>query len=235
MSQQPSDLLKSTTGPADDPRVVILRRSASRAVEWAAERLSNGGVIALPTDTVYGIAASLSHPDALKRLYAIKGRPENRPLPILVSSSHMVEHLVAELSHDVTLLLDRYWPGPLTVVLPARPGVPAEATGADNTVGLRMPNHPLAIEVIAKAGGALACTSANRSGAEPACDAQTVADTIGPELDLILDGGVAPGGVPSTVVSFSTGEPTVLREGAIPGEHLLATWRELLAAHDVRS
>jgi L-threonylcarbamoyladenylate synthase len=95
-----------------------------------------------------------------------------------------------------------------------------------------MPNHPLAIEVIAKAGGAIACTSANKSGQRPARDAAEVADAIGSELDLILDGGVAPGGVPSTVVEFRDGEMIVHRDGAIPGDHIRETWRALLAAHE---
>lgn len=223
-------MLTDSTG--DDSHVVVLRSSAPRAIEWAAERIAAGGVIALPTDTVYGIAASLAHPDALRRIYEIKGRDERNPLPVLVSSSEMVPHLALELGRDVRLLLDRYWPGPLTVVVPARPGMPEIVTAGGPTVGLRMPNHPLAIEVIAKAGGAVACTSANRSGDPPALDAQGVSDALGPVLDLILDGGTAPGGVPSTVVAIDADRLAVLREGAIPAEHLRATWSQLLAARD---
>jgi L-threonylcarbamoyladenylate synthase len=121
----------------------------------------------------------------------------------------------------------------LTVVVPAPAGMPPEVTDAGATVGLRMPNHPLAIEVIAKAGGAVACTSANLSGEPPACDARAVAETIGHALDLILDGGIAPGGVPSTVVAIAGDELTILREGAIAAEHLRATWNEFRAAHAI--
>jgi len=213
----------------EDTRVVILPSSAPNAIEWAAERITTGGVIALPTDTVYGIAASLSHPEALDRLFAIKERPTERTIPILVSSTNQLEHLTRELDPDVALLLRRYWPGPLTVVIPAREGMPEQVLGPGRTVGVRMPNHPLAIEVIAKAGGAIACTSANRFGEPPARSAQEVASTIGPRLDLILDGGLAPGGVPSSVVAFEGDEIKVLREGAIAAEHLAATWRELRA------
>jgi L-threonylcarbamoyladenylate synthase len=187
-------------------------------------------VIALPTDTVYGIAASLSHPEALSRIYEIKGRPPDRPLPVLVSSTDAVENLVTEFPDDVALLLDEFWPGPLTVVLPARSGMPRQVTAGGTTVGLRMPNHPLAIEVIAKAGGAVACTSANFSGQPPACSATETAETLGPNLDLILDGGIASGGVPSTVVEIDNSGMHVIREGAIPAATVFAVWNELLAA-----
>lgn len=210
-------------------RAVILQRSAPRAIEWTAERLQDGGVVAIPTDTVYGIAASLSHPAALDRVYVIKGRPEHQPLPVLVSSSDEIERIAEGISPDIALLLDIYWPGPLTIVLQARPGMPARVTAGGTTIGVRMPNHPLAIEVIAKAGGAIACTSANRSGEPPACDANDVAARLGTQLDLILDGGIAPGGVASTVIAVHGTEIQILREGAIPAERIQADWAELLA------
>jgi L-threonylcarbamoyladenylate synthase len=222
---------ESTAADDTEKRVVVLKSSAPRAIEWTAERIGSGGVVALPTDTVYGIAASLSHPAALRRLFAVKGRPYDRPLPVLVSSPAMLEHIAQDLSHDVALLLDIYWPGPLTVVVPARAGTPKEVTAGGTTIGVRMPNHPLAIEVIAKAGGAVACTSANKSDDPPARDAGEVAAAIGPELDLILDGGAAPGGTVSTVVAIEGERLTVLREGALPSEQIQAAWAELLAAH----
>lgn len=222
----------SERSTVDDGRVVVLESASPRAIEWAAERLRDGGVIAIPTDTVYGVAASLAHPDAIARIYDLKGRPSHQPLPVLVSSTDIVPHLTLGVDHDIELLMARYWPGPLTVVVPAREGMPEAVTAGGKTVGVRMPNHPLAIEVIAKAGGAIACTSANLSGQPPARDAQEVASAIGSEVDLILDGGIAPGGVPSTVVEFIDGEPVIHREGAIPGDHIRETWRDLLAAHE---
>lgn len=211
----------------EEARVVILEYSSPHAIEWAAEQLASGGVIALPTDTVYGIAASLAHPEALRRIYDIKGRPSDNPLPVLVASPATAQHLADDIGDDIELLLDRYWPGPLTIVVPARPGMPVEVTAGGSTVGLRMPNHPLAIEVINRAGGAIACTSANRSGESPACDALEVAAAIGNDLDLILDGGISPGGVPSSVIEFRGNELHVIRIGAIPAEHILATWAEI--------
>ena len=211
----------------EEARVVILEYSSPRAIEWAAEQLASRGVIAFPTDTVYGIAASLAHPAALRRLYEIKSRPLDIPLPVLVASPETAQHLTDGIDDDIEILLDRYWPGPLTIVVPALPGMPVEVTAGGSTVGLRMPNHPLAIEVINRAGGAVACTSANRSGHEPACDAQEVAGSIGDDLDLILDGGICPGGVPSSVIEFLDNELRILRDGAIPAGDLIAAWAEI--------
>jgi L-threonylcarbamoyladenylate synthase len=222
-------LPRSETDSSGEPRTVVLPSSAPSAIEWAAERLVAGGVIALPTDTVYGVAAALAHEAALQRVFAIKRRPEDRVLPVLISSTDALVRITERVSDDVLLLLDRYWPGPLTVVVPAREGMPSLVTGLGETVGVRLPNHPLAIEVIDKAGGAIACTSANRSGEPPARSAEEVAKSLGPELDLILDGGLTPGGVPSTVIAIEDDAIRVLRDGAIPSEHVLATWGELLA------
>jgi L-threonylcarbamoyladenylate synthase len=206
-------------------------RSAPRAIEWAAEQLAAGGVIAIPTDTVYGIAASLSHAGAIQRIFRVKGRSADRPLPVLVSSSDAVLKLADEIDEHVAFLLDRFWPGPLTVVVPARPGVPAGVKSHDDMVGVRLPNHRVAVEIIEKAGGAIACTSANSTGEPPAITAQQVAATIGGALDLIIDGGRAPGGVPSTVVAVVKNGIEVLREGAIPAMAIQSAWDEIQAAH----
>jgi L-threonylcarbamoyladenylate synthase len=208
---------------------IVLPAAAPRAIEWVSERIVDGGVVALPTDTVYGIAASLSHEEALARVFAIKNREAAKTLPILVSSSAALEHLTESLSEEVLLLLNRYWPGPLTVVIPARDGMPPEVTGPGHTIGVRLPNHPLAIEVIERSGGAVACTSANLSGEAPARTADEVVAQLGSELDLVLDGGMTPGGVASTVVAFDGPDLIILRDGPIPAEHLRETWREIQA------
>jgi L-threonylcarbamoyladenylate synthase len=208
---------------------IVLPSSAPRAIEWASEQIANGGVIALPTDTVYGIAAALNHRDALERVFTLKQREAAKTLPILVSSTAALEHLTEALSREVLLLLDRYWPGPLTFVVPARNGMPSQVIGPGQTVGVRLPNHPLAIEVIERAGGAIACTSANVSGQPPARTATEVAEQFEEDLDLILDGGITPGGVSSTVVAFEDQDLVILREGPVPSEHLRETWREILA------
>ena len=218
---------------AQDREPVILGSAAPRAIEWAAETILEGGVIALPTDTVYGIAASLTHPAALERIFEIKGRDLTKTLPILVASPEELAHLATGLDERVSLLLDRFWPGPLTMVVTAAPGLPSAVVAPDGTIGVRMPNHSLAIEVIAKAGDAVACTSANRSGMPPARTSAEVAATIGRAIDLTLDGGIAPGGVPSTVLAIRDGQPVLLREGAIGAAEIAAAWEELLLDPDL--
>jgi len=220
-------LLPPMPGDDQDGRVVILPVASPHAIEWTAERIATGGVVAIPTDTVYGIAASLAHEDALARIFTVKGRPGDRTLPVLVSSTEVLARIAQDVSEETLVLIDRYWPGPLTVVVNARSGMPAVVTGPGETIGVRLPNHPVAIEVIAKAGGAIACTSANRSGDPPGRTALDVAESVGDGLDLILDGGQTPGGVASTVIAVEDDTIRVLREGAIPAEHLLATWREI--------
>ncbi len=213
----------------DQGRVVVLDQAASRAIEWTAERIAAGGVVAIPTDTVYGIAASLAHPAAIERIYEIKGRPEGQPLPVLVSSIDALSHLV-HLDDAIVPLLDAFWPGPLTVVLPAATRLPSHVLGPGNRVGVRLPNHYIAIEIIEKAGGAIACTSANRSGAPASATAQAVAETIGPDLDLILDGGVAPVGVASTVVAIDGLILRFIREGAISMVDVIRIWDEVVSS-----
>ena len=130
-----------------------LEAASPRAIEWTAEAITQGNVVALPTDTVYGIAASLAHPEALDRIFAVKGRETTKVLPVLVASAAALRHIVPPLDREVILLLDTYWPGPLTLAVPALPGMPPQVVAKDGTVGVRVPNHPLAIEVIEKAGG----------------------------------------------------------------------------------
>ena len=207
--------------------VNLLPANGPNAIEWTVERLLEGGLIVFPTDTVYGLAASLHHPDQLDRIYRIKGRDEQKPLPILVASSEDALNWTSGLTEEQAMLLDQYWPGPLTVVVPAGLNVPRQARAADGTVGLRSPNHPLALEIIARCGGAIACTSAYRSGEPAAVTAEEAAETLGADVDVILDGGATPGGVSSTVVGFVGDELRLFREGPIALEHVQAAWNEL--------
>jgi L-threonylcarbamoyladenylate synthase len=211
----------------DERGPLIMQAAAPRAIEWATQTIVEGGVIAIPTDTVYGIAASIFSEPALDRVYAIKGRDRAKSLPVLVSSLSALERLTEPLDVQTALLLNRFWPGPMTVVLPARPGLEEFLTAEDGTIGVRMPNHPLALEIIDRAGGAIACTSANRSGETPACTAREVALALGADIDLTLDGGITTGGVPSTIVAVRGNVLAVLREGAIPREEIVAVWNEV--------
>jgi len=211
--------------PDDQP--VIFDPAAPGSIETASEWLAAGRVLAIPTDTVYGVAASLDHPESLQRIYDIKQREEGKPLPILVSSIGALDALTPDLDPDVALLLDEYWPGPLTVALPGPLNLPREVVAEDGTIGVRLPNHRLAIELIDRCGGAVACTSANISGEPPARTVHEAVASLGARLDGAVDGGIAPGGVPSTVISFDEDEIVLIRDGAIPIDRIRSTWREL--------
>ena len=232
--QSPVDRSGGTLGehrlsPASGSRrPLLLEPSAPQAIEWTADQLLAGGLVAFPTDTVYALAASLARPDALRRIFAVKGRPAEKPLPVLISAADHLRGISLDLDPRVMTLAARYWPGPLTVVVRAREGMPEEVLGPHRTVGARVPNHFLAVEIIDRAGGAIAATSANLTNHAPALDAAEVRRQLGDNIDVLLDGGVAPGGVPSTVLAFNGDELIVIRDGAIPREHVAASWREVL-------
>lgn len=199
--------------------------AANPSVLDAISALDRGGVIALPTDTVYGLAASLSRRDALRRIYAIKGRSGDKALPILVSEPEELTRFSPDVSAAVRVLADAFWPGALTIVVPASEDVPTEVTRGGDTVGLRMPNHPLALAVIRAAGGALAVTSANRSGGPEARTADEVRDRLGDRVAFVVDGGRSGDGPASTVVDATVVPLKVLRQGAISNydiQHALA-------------
>lgn len=181
----------------------------------AIDVLVGGGVVAMPTDTVYGIAALPGNAAAIDAIFAAKGRPADQALPMLVAG---LEHArsIALLDAQAERLCDSFWPGALTVVAPAAAGFRSTAIAADGTVAVRMPAHALALRLIAAAGGVLAVTSANRSGDPPAISAQQVLDQLDERIEAVLDGGLSPGGTASTVVRFVDGGLTVLRAGAIP-------------------
>ena len=206
---------------------VIFDPAAPGSIETASEWLATGRVLVIPTDTVYGVAASLDHPEALRRIFALKGRDPNKPLPILVSSAGALDALAVDLDPDIALLLQEFWPGPLTVALQGPLNLPREVVAADGTIGVRLPNHRLAIELIERSGGAVACTSANLSGGPPARTVQEALDTLGSGVDGVVRGGAAPGGLPSTVIGFDADGIVLIRDGAIPIARLRTTWSTL--------
>lgn len=200
-----------------------------RALEIAIETVQHGGVIAFPTDTVYGIGAALDHPEALVRIFDIKGRSADRPLPILVSRPDVIGTLTVDPDPDLLALAARFWPGPLTVVLQAAPSLPPEVVAPDGTVGIRIPDHSIALTIAQHAGGAIASTSANRSGDPPATRAEEIRASLGGEIDVILDGGIAPHQEASTVIRREGATITVIREGAIAAETIQQAWNDLRA------
>jgi L-threonylcarbamoyladenylate synthase len=202
---------------------IVSHEANSSAIRHALDVLKNGGLVVFPTDTVYGVGASVDRPDAVARLYVAKGRPPERAIPVLVSDVDAAHRLADHVPGLATRLMERFWPGPLTVVLPAAEWLPEEIVRDTGGVGVRMPDHPVALELIRNSGGALATTSANQSGAGETRTASDAADQIGDRVDLVLDGGESPGGVPSTVVRIEDeGTFTILREGAITSAEIAA-------------
>jgi L-threonylcarbamoyladenylate synthase len=177
--------------------------------------LARGGVVAIPTDTVYGISVALTTPGGIERLYAAKARPPDKAIVVLVDDLGQAEAIVevTELAHA---LAQRFWPGGLTLVLRLRAdaSIPAALTAGTATLGVRMPDHHTP-RAIARALGPLPTTSANRSGEQECRDAESVARVLGEQVDLIVDGGPSPGGVPSTVVDCTGARAVILRAGAV--------------------
>jgi L-threonylcarbamoyladenylate synthase len=182
----------------------------------AIEVLRSGGLVAMPTDTVYGVGVALDAPDGLARLFAAKDRPLDRAIVLLVADIEQAAS-VGILSPAARVLADRFWPGGLTLVLPQAPGaaLPAALTAGVATIGVRVPDHDCP-SALARELGPLPVTSANLSGQPDALDAREVLAQLGGRIDLVLDGGPARGGVPSTVVDCTEARPRVLRAGAIP-------------------
>jgi L-threonylcarbamoyladenylate synthase len=205
-------------------RPAVLPSSSPHAIEWAAEELLLGHVVAFPTDTVYGLAASLAHPEAIDRIFDIKGRDAERKLPILISSIDALQQLTPRVSGRLQSLLDRFWPGAVTFVLPSNRSLPDGVVSNNMTIAVRIPNHPLAIEVIERAGGAVACTSANRSNEPPALHATDVVTALGERVDFVLDGGVAPGGRASTIVAAEGNSLEILRSGPVEEVTIRLAW-----------
>jgi L-threonylcarbamoyladenylate synthase len=200
---------------------------AWEGIDEAAELLLAGHVVAFPTDTVYGVGAHLLRAEALEGLFYAKGRPENRPLPVLVASPEEVYRLASRVPPEAEGLIRALFPGALTVVLPASSEIPPQVEAGTGSVGIRMPGSDVALELLRRCGGALATTSANRSGGPENNTAQAVMEDIGDRISAVLDGGMSPGGVPSTVVDVSSGAPTILRYGALPAEALRPFIKEL--------
>jgi len=225
----------------DEARAVlpVLGADATDAIETAAEVLRSGGLVAFPTETVYGLGASIEHPDALRRIFEVKGRPANDPLIVHVATIEAARTLTTEWPTTAQLLAERCWPGPLTLVLPRSELVDDVVTAGGPTVGVRLPAHPVARALIAAAGAPVAAPSANRFGRISPTTATHVLDEFGPSPsgagavalrpDLILDGGASPLGVESTVIDLSGTRPRVLRPGGIAVEDL----RDLLGDVDL--
>lgn len=194
-------------------KVITIDENLSDEIQEALQVLQAGGTVAFPTDTVYGLAASLTRPDSIEQLFVVKQRPEDRAIAVLLGSIAHFASVTQNPSEEAQRLAARFWPGPLTLVVPRHPKIPAVISPRP-TIGVRIPDHPVALALLT-ASGPLAVTSANLSGEENCITADEVLNQLEGRIDLVLDGGVTPGGLASTVVDMTGDLPKILREGPI--------------------
>jgi L-threonylcarbamoyladenylate synthase len=188
----------------------------SQELEGAVEALRAGGLVAFPTETVYGLGADAANPRALGRLYAVKQRPASHPVIVHVAHAQQLDELARDVPDIARLLADQFWPGPLTLVVRRRSDkIAGEATGGRDTVGIRVPNHPLALALLDDFGGGVAAPSANRFGKVSPTTAQHVQADLDGDVDIILDGGPCAVGVESTIVDVTGVTPVLLRIGGV--------------------
>jgi len=196
----------------------VLSINNSEAIPIALRILDAGGLIAFPTDTVYGLAARVFDPNGIERLYLVKERDTAKAIAVLIGNLEQLSQVALEVNDQALQLVRRFWPGALTLVVTRCPELPAILSPMP-TVGVRMPDFPFTLQLLQKSGP-LATTSANLSGLTNPLTAQDVMDQLHDRVELILDGGKAPGGIPSTVVDCTVSPPVLLRQGAIPASEL---------------
>ena len=200
--------------------MATLKPADSTAIREAAILLRAGGLVAFPTETVYGLGANALDPTAVARIFVAKGRPNANPLIVHVADRGRLPALVRDWPALADRLADAFWPGPLTLIVAKSAIVPDVVTGGGATVALRIPSHPVALELLREAGVPVAAPSANRSGELSPTTAEHVLRSLGDKVDLILDGGPCPGGLESTVVDVTGAVPRLLRPGLIGVEEL---------------
>ncbi len=208
---------------------------SDREIDNAVAILRAGGLVAFPTETVYGLGADASNPEAVKRVFAAKGRPHDHPLIVHVADAVQLANWAREFPPAARALARRFWPGPLTLILRRSPRVNELVTGGQDTVALRVPSHPVAQTLLRRFGGGVAAPSANRFGRVSATTAEHVRREFGSAVDCVLDGGAADVGIESTIVDVSGTQPVLLRPGWITVDELEEALDGPLAPADARS
>jgi L-threonylcarbamoyladenylate synthase len=197
--------------------------------------IKKGGVVAYPTDTVYGLGASMTNTKAIERIFEIKGRPKGMALPLLLANREQIKQLVTNIPPTAWLLIYNFFPGALTIILKKSNAVPDIITGGGKTVAIRIPDHPVPIALIKGLGQPIVGTSANLSGHTSALTAEEVRMPLGDKVDMIIDGSACPGGIESTVVDLSSKKPMVRRLGAISLEQLQQSIPGIQLAKEIKN
>jgi len=191
--------------------------------------LKEGAAVAIPTETVYGLAADAMNPAAVRRVFALKGRPATHPVIVHIADATAIDAWAQRVPDAARVLAAAFWPGPLTLILPRRPEVPDSVTGGQDSVGLRVPDHPLSLALLEQSGLGLAAPSANRFGRVSPTTAEHVASELGDAVDMILDGGPCRVGVESTIVDFTGPTPVLRRPGDLSPEAIAAALGQPIA------
>jgi len=199
--------------------------STDASLMEAVAVLSAGGVVAYPTETFYGLAVDPRDPIAIDGLFAAKGREKSRAIPLIAASLDQLLEVAGDVGGRVRAVAGRFWPGPLTVVIPAWPGLALAIHGSSGTVAVRVSSHPIASGLARAFGHPITSTSANPSGAPPIAEADGVEAALGAAVTLLIDGGRTPGGEPSTIVDLTAAEPRLIRAGAIAWDAVVASLR----------
>jgi L-threonylcarbamoyladenylate synthase len=195
------------------------------ALEEAARIIRGGGLVAVPTETFYALAADGLDREAVARALSAKGREERKPTGLLLSGAEMLERVAENIPAAARILMERFWPGPLSLILPGRPDLPPGVLGEGRGVSARAPGSAVALEIVRLAGRPVTATSANQAGGNPPRTADDVERSLGNLLDAVLDAGETPGGSPSTLVDVRGGKPILIREGEIPWEAVITCLR----------
>ena len=210
-------------------------------MEQAGKLIAEGELVAFPTETVYGLGGDALDPDASRRIYAAKGRPSDNPLIVHIADFDDMKRVAREVPEQAKKLADAFWPGPLTMIVWKSDAVPEATTGGMQTVAVRMPNHPVALELIRRSGCLIAAPSANTSGRPSPTEAQHVAEDLSGKIAMILDGGPVGIGIESTIIDLTEEQPMILRPGYITPEMLSEVLQEevvidpgIIAADDTR-
>jgi L-threonylcarbamoyladenylate synthase len=192
------------------------------ALQEAAKWIRMGGLVAVPTDTLYGLAADPFHADAVSRLFTVKGRAEGRALPLIAADADQILSRLGPLPPAGRRLAGKFWPGPLTLLIRAPVALARGVTGGTGTVGVRVPAHDIARAICRAADRPITATSANRSGQPATADPALVERTLGEDVDLLIDAGPSPGGAPSTIVDVTGSTPRLVRAGAVSWDDIQA-------------